>query len=40
MGVLIKSKSIGQSIKGKILEKAIVVHMADEDLRLHDPRKG
>lgn len=38
MEALLKPKSIGQSIKGKILEESIVVHMGGEDLRLYDPR--
>ncbi|MGN0830708.1 MAG: ATP-binding protein [Candidatus Ornithospirochaeta sp.] len=38
MEALMKPKSIGQSIKGKILEESIVVHMGGEDLRLYDPK--
>ena len=38
MEALIKPKSIGQSIRGKILEESIVVHMGGEDLRLYDPK--
>lgn len=38
MESMMKPKSIGQSIKGKILEHSIVVEMAGEDLRFYDPK--
>ncbi|MGN1163418.1 MAG: ATP-binding protein [Candidatus Ornithospirochaeta sp.] len=36
---LIKPVGIGESIRGKILQGALVVHMGGEDLRLYDPEK-